>query len=389
VNSSDTGTLFIAGVPEFISVDTPSLVQTAEDSFRAVPTPGEPLGYEVSAQNGPPLPYPLSNPDRARNLKLPMLDRRIPLLGREWSAGADGSDIARATRIQDHLRHEFTYSLDTGTSSAGHDPLARFLFVTKRGYCEYFASAMAVLLRTQGIPARVATGFQSGYYNDVSGSWVVRASDAHAWVEGWIEGRGWVTFDPTPADAGPLAAGWLETRLRRMNMYFDAADTAWQQWVMAYNPGRQAALAFAFRNKLRSVGGQGIAWPDNMPSANRAGALFVFAAVLMAVLFRIFGRRLWLRWCARKRIQKIRHGEGTPNDARILYERMLESMARRGFQKPAWFTPTEFAWNLPERERERVGAFTAAYNEVRFGGDHHAGAARLTQMLERMEENAT
>jgi hypothetical protein len=62
-------------------------------------------------------------------------------------------------------------------------------------------------------------------------------------------------------------------------------------------------------------------------------------------------------------------------------------MARRGFQKPAWFTPTEFARNLPEAERERVGTFTVAYNEVRFGGDRHAGAARLTQMLKSLEEN--
>ena len=162
--------------------------------------------------------------------------------------------MLRAARIEDHLHREFTYSLDTAVPSLSRDPLAEFLFVTKRGYCEYFASAMAVLLRTQGIPARVVTGFQSGFYNDVSGSWVMRASDAHAWVEGWIDGRGWVTFDPTPSAAAPLAGGWLQTRLRRMSMYLDAADTAWQQWVMAYNPGRQAALAFAFRNRLRSVG---------------------------------------------------------------------------------------------------------------------------------------
>ena len=388
VNSSDTGTLFIAGVPEFINVDTPSLVRTAEDSFRALPTPGEPLGYEISAQNGAPLPYPLSNSDRARNLKLPMVDRRIPVLGRSWSAGTDSTDMARALRIQDHLRREFIYSLDGGTRASGHDPLANFLFVTRRGYCEYFASAMAVLLRTQGIPARVATGFQSGYYNDVSGSWVLRASDAHAWVEAWIEGRGWVTFDPTPPATDPSAGGWLETRLRRMSMYLDAADTAWQQWIMAYNPSQQAALAFAFRNKLRSVGAgrTDFAWAAAFSGAWFWG-MFVAVAALMAVLFRLFGRGWWRQWGARKRFKKIRRGEGTANDARILYERMLETMARRGFQKPAWFTPTEFARNLPDAERERVGPFTAAYNEVRFGGDRRAGAARLTQMLKSLEES--
>ena len=110
---------------------------------------------------------------------------------------------------------------------------------------------------------------------------------------------------------------------------------------------------------------------------------------MMAVLFRMFGARWWRGWMGRVRerklVRKIRSGEGTPDDARLLYERMLESMARRGFQKPAWFTPMEFARNLPPSERERVGTFTAAYNEVRFGGYGADGTARLTVMLESLE----
>ncbi len=139
VNSSDTGTLFIAGVPEFINLalnttEPLTLVRTAEDSYRALPALGEPLGYEVSAQKGSPLAYPLSSADRARNLNLPRrLDRRIAVLGSEWSGTeTDPSGIVRATLIQDHLRRDFTYSLDTGTESRVRDPLADFLFVTVR-----------------------------------------------------------------------------------------------------------------------------------------------------------------------------------------------------------------------------------------------------------------
>ncbi len=398
VLNSDTGTLFIAGVPEFINLalntaEAHTLVRTAEESYRALPALGEPLGYEVSALEGSPLPYPLSNAERARNLNLPRrLDRRIPELGREWSGtDTEASDMARALRIQDHLRRDFVYSLETGTELQKHDPLADFLFVTRKGYCEYFASAMAVLLRTQEIPARVATGFQSGYYNDVSGSWVVRASDAHAWVEAWIQGRGWVTFDPTPPDIGANAGGWLETRLRRVNMYLDAIDTAWQRWVLAYNPGQQAALAIAFRNRLKSAGGSGMdfGWPGESLRGAETWGLFALAAILAGVLVRMFGARWWRGWMARVRarklVRKIRSGAGTAEDARLLYERMLESMAGRGFQKPAWFTPMEFARNLPPGERERVGRFTAAYNEVRFGGFGGDGTARLTAMLESLE----
>ena len=390
VASSDTGTLFIAGIPEFINVEAPTLARTPEDSFLALPAMGESLGYEVSAQLGRPLPYSLPDAERKRDTDLPLrLDRRIAGLGREWSGtgreAAEGSDLERAERIQEHLHRDFVYTLDVGNSPV-RDPLAHFLFVTKRGYCEYFASAMAVLLRTQSIPARVVTGFQSGYYNDVSGSWVMRASDAHAWVEAWIDGRGWVTFDPTPPGAAQADGGWLGNKLRRMGMYLDAADTAWQQWVLAYNPSQQAALAFAFRNKLRAVGqgGTGFTWPDGLLPGLRWWLIAAAAGAVMVILWRVRWPRLWNQWDARRRMRKIRRGEGTANDARVLYERMLESMARRGFQKPAWFTPMEFARTLPAGDRERIGNFTAAYNEVRFGGDP-AGAARLAQMLESMD----
>jgi hypothetical protein len=382
VASSDTGTLFIAGIPEYITVETPTLARTPEDSFLALPAMGEPLGYAVSAQMGTPLPFPLSDADRRQNLELPSrVDHRIAGRG-GVGGGTEVSDLARAQHIQEHLHHDFVYSLDAGNSPV-RDPLANFLFVTKRGYCEYFASAMAVVLRTQQIPARVVTGFQSGYYNDVSGSWVMRASDAHAWVEAWIEGRGWMTFDPTPPGAAQADGGWLESKLRRMGMYLDAADTAWQQWVLAYNPGQQAALAFAFRNKVRTFGDgeSGFGWPEGMMPGLRWWLIALAVAGVVGIGWRVRWPRLWNKWDVRRRMAKIRRGEGTANDARVLYERMLESMVRRGFQKPAWFTPLEFARNLPAGEREQVGRFTAAYNEVRFGGDP-AGAARLAEMLE-------
>lgn len=379
VASSDTGALFIAGVPEFINigmdrVEPPVLVRTAEDSFRALPALGDPLEYEVSAQNGSPLPYPLSAVDRRRYLDLPRLDPRLAPLGRDWAGS--GSDLERARRIEARLHRDFVYSLET-TARPVADPLAEFLFVSRRGYCEYFASAMAVLLRTEGIPARVATGFQSGFFNDVSGSWVIRASDAHAWVEGWVDGRGWMTFDPTPPASEPAAAGLL----RRINMYLDAADTAWQQWVVAYNPGQQAALALAFQNRLRSLGGggSGLEFHGFVVAATSWGLYTLLAVLLISGLW-FLSPRLWRYWRTKERLRRIYRGQATASDARLIYERMLDSLAQRGFQKPAWFTPLEFARNLPASERENVSAFTEVYNEVRFGGDP-AGAARLAQML--------
>ena len=111
------------------------------------------------------------------------------------------------------------------------------LFERKKGHCEYFASSMAVMLRTLGIPSRVVTGFQSGVYNPMTGWQVIRASDAHSWVEAWIEGRGWTTFDPTPFDPSGGDAGVLS----RLSLLADTATQFWNDWVMSYDLGHQVA----------------------------------------------------------------------------------------------------------------------------------------------------
>ncbi len=99
--------------------------------------------------------------------------------------------------MEAYLRRNFRYTLNL-TGAPGRDPLAHFLFETKAGHCEYFASAMAVMLRTIGVPSREVNGFLPGEYNDLAGDYIVRASDAHSWVEAYFPGIGWTTFDPTP-----------------------------------------------------------------------------------------------------------------------------------------------------------------------------------------------
>jgi hypothetical protein len=278
------------------------------------------------------------------------------------------------------LRHEFRYTLETQKPGV-IDPLASFLFVTKSGYCEYFASAMAVMLRMVGVPSRIATGFQGGYYNDVSGLYVIRASDAHAWVEAWIGGMGWVTFDPTPG-ASARQGGLGE----RVGMYLDAADSMWRQWVVAYDPGHQALLAGRVVNSLNWLHAPGTGWSAGWPALKEKlawGAGTVLALALMALL----GPK-WLRAArAKAELRRIAREGGSSTDAGILYRRMLITLERRGFEKPDWFTPSEFVRELPAREGELVGRFTEVYNEVRFGGNA-AGNAELIELLSRVESLA-
>ena len=149
---------------------------------------------------------------RERVPATPVLDPRIPLLAQSMTAGAD-TDLARARAMEQRLAHRITATPWNFRSGKSADPLANFLFTRRKGHCEYFASAMAVMLRTVGIPSRLVTGFQKRRLQSHHGLWVVRASDAHSWVEAWIPGRGWSTFDPTPPDLSahpphPVLQGW-------------------------------------------------------------------------------------------------------------------------------------------------------------------------------------
>jgi len=122
-------------------------------------------------------------------------------------AGEEGNWFARAERLSNYLQRHYRFDLDVPPTESGRDTVEDFLFRTKHGYCEHFASSFVVLCRTQGIPARLVTGFAPGEYNPFTGLWEVRMRDAHAWAEVYLPRWGWVSFDPTPEGLPPAFAG--------------------------------------------------------------------------------------------------------------------------------------------------------------------------------------
>ncbi|KAF1687507.1 hypothetical protein B1992_02235 [Pseudoxanthomonas broegbernensis] len=179
---------------------------------------------------------------------------RTLALARQWREEAGGDDAAIATRALEWIRAEFAYTLDVPLP--GRDAVDEFLFGTKEGYCEHFSSAYTVLMRAAGIPARVVTGYVGGYRNPFGGYWVVRRMDAHAWVEVWLEGHGWVRVDPTAAVAPERIYDTLEQRrnaarsgtgmeLLRLDNLGDLTDwlrRGWNDLVLGFDAGRQQAL---------------------------------------------------------------------------------------------------------------------------------------------------
>ena len=373
IQNADTGTLFIAGIPEFINLDAfqnadPAILVTPSETLRVLAPARESLRYEVSAHDARPLPVTLTRQERNRYLQLPALDPRIPALGFEWAGS--GTPEQQAIRIEHRLRTSFRYKLD-GPPGPVTDPLADFLFVRKEGYCEYFASAMAVMLRSTGTPARVVTGFQSGYFNAVSGLQVVRASDAHAWVEAWMPERGWVTYDPTPAAPKGLAGGLFSG----LDMYWDAADNLWQEWVVSYDLGHQVTLAANVESRLRRGTALPALWAGAKDGLKRWGWL---AALLLLAAF--LSPRVYRPWKRAATLRRVIRGNGTISEAEELYSQLLDVLAKQGYTKPPEITPLEFAETLPAEQGERVFRFTRLYNSVRFGGET-AGLPDLGRML--------
>lgn len=313
-------------------------------------------------------------------LQLPEpLDPRIRQLAEQITAAAT-SNYDRAAAIERHLRSQFGYTLDLG--NPGDDPLAWFLFERRMGHCEYFASAMTVMLRTLGIPARYVTGFLPGEFNDVGNDFIVRASDAHSWVEVYFPGYGWIPFDPTPPSALSARGLW-----GRLGLYWDWIELMWVDWVINYNVQQQVALGNNLRRasltwgdqlrrwwsaNRRAASGTVMQWQRDLVQAARqspgtALAVLLLAVLALAVLFR--GRVLreaLLALAARSGWRMA--PEAAAELATLHYRRMLRLLARRGHHKAAGQTPLEFAASLPASSLAApVAELTARYQAARFG----------------------
>src|SRR5712664_3979016 len=187
-------------------------------------------------------------------LQLPaQLDARIPEFARQIVKDAQ-TPFDKALVMESYLRGRFAYTLNL-TGKPGDDPLAHFLFETHAGHCEYFASAMTIMLRTLGIPAREVNGFLPGEYNELGGDYIVRASDAHSWVEVHFPGMDWQVFDPTPASPENEA-----DFLSRIGKYADWMQLTWSEWVIGYDFAHQVTLAKNLQRGSRDLSESLRAW---------------------------------------------------------------------------------------------------------------------------------
>src|SRR6266404_4195469 len=321
-------------------------------------------------------------------LQLPFaLDPRVTELARQTTKNAR-TPFDKALAIETFLRTRYTYTLNL-TGKPGDDPLAHFLFETRAGHCEYFASAMAIMLRTLGIPSREVNGFLPGEYNELGGDYIVRASDAHSWVEVYFPGTDWQVFDPTPA-APENEAGFLSS----LGKYADWMEITWSEWVIGYDFAHQVTMAQNVQRGSRDISESLRAWYARQELRGKKwmkswhdglGVLVAFAVVAFLILLRFDAlsamlQRLWLSW----QLRSAKAARANPQLASRLYAELLRLLARRGMIREVSQTPFEFAVamdapNLAPAVRE----FTQLYTHARFGGGP-CDATRLQQLLDQI-----
>jgi hypothetical protein len=298
--------------------------------------------------------------DRSRNqlnwyLRLP--DGRNPRaaeLAREMRAAAQ-SDVAFVRAVLSRFNNdEYYYTLQP--PPLGSDPVDRFLFETRQGFCEHYASAFAVLMRAAGIPARIVLGYQGGELNPVGGHLTVRQADAHAWTEVWLDDVGWRRVDPTAAvapervevgragamfDGSGAAWGLMAPSelLHQLVLTWDAMDAKMNEWILGYGPDNQNRF-------MQWLGMNNPDWSKMM---------FTLIGVVIGLTL-LISLLLMLRY------------RPPPRDrAAMLYERFVK---RSGLTPATGETPRVFAARARQESSlpaETVHSITETYLDLRYG----------------------
>jgi hypothetical protein len=376
----------------------PPLVRGPESTYRYEASPDRVIRYEVWVA-----PFTevreetLATRDRERYLQLPkQFPQRIRDLAAQWTAGAT-TDDEKARRISKHLETEYRYSLDT-SSGGTPNPIDHFLFESREGHCEFFSTAMVLMLRTVGVPSRNVTGYVGGTLNRFSGFYAVRQGDAHSWVETFVD-RGnskgaWVTFDPTPASgAQPLAdRGGVWTLLREA---FEAVSQNWDNYVVNYDFPKQYKLFDSWRRAIERARKPK---PDATDAAApaRSSKKRVFAGLALVV---VAGGAAYFLWRRKRNAEPS--DEGTA--ARVRHQRIAtelwltleEALSARGATRPRNVPPVRFTEQLLASRKDSLAeeayALACRYAEARFGArpftaDEQREFARRVALLRRGED---
>lgn len=336
----------------------------------------EPSPPDASLLNSRIMPIP--EEEKACCLQLPQQDPRIGKLAREitWDKT---TPFEKTRAVELFLRNNYSYSLELRGTPNSKDPLATFLFEVRRGHCEYFASAMTIMLRDLGIPARLVNGFRTGEYNSIGNDWTVRQYDAHSWVEVYFAPFGWYEFDPTPPDPQRARHAFARTLANLV----DAIDLWWWEEVVNYDRWKQYLLIDSLRTKIAYYQHRLKTLLADAYRKSRSGVehaqvpnwihtwgrqILGLLALLAVAAYLVLRRQAGLR---RRLARVLRRLVAHPDEIEQIvsfYAEALDLLRSQGLKRDRAQTPLEFAHSLGGRPAAiPFETLTLLYNRVRFG----------------------
>jgi len=389
----ESAVLFAAPQPILLQAPFPYVRVDAEGSVQFRPHEAERLIYRALSDATEPQPERLRRDRRQipgtheRYLQLPeSFNPAISELARNILIDARVQNrYDAALAIESYLRNSFGYSLER--KAAGDDPLMDFLFNVRSGHCEYFSTAMAIMLRTRGVPARVVNGFLPGEYNAAADAYTVRQSDAHSWVEVYFpETNSWVTFDPTPPAGREVATrqgltAWL-------SKYAEALELFWFQYVVGYDKQEQRSLAASLQTRLSQYQRVIVDAFDTVKKASwsnwRTPVLVILLLMLAGMTATLIVRLKRFGW---RRLAGFRREKESELSSVEFYRRLMNVLSARGISRSPDQTPLEFA---SQTGLELPLLITHAYHRVRYGSQSLTlqEAQQIDQWLGQMEREA-
>lgn len=340
----------------------PSVVEGPEGELKYASADNHGIRYDVFLASPDESPRTTLGPaERARYLEVPReLPERIHELAKKWTTGL-GTPGEEAKAIETHLRDGYKYDLDSPSGSAPN-PLDDFLFNSKRGHCEFYSTALAVMLRTIGVPTRNVTGFIGGTYNRFGQYYAVRQGDAHSWVEVYLDDKGWTRFDPTPpADAAPQSD--VTGILAFLRDLVEATAQRWNRHVVGYDLKQQVHLFHTVRSKYWRLRGSG-------PNGRE---LLRYGELLLGLALMVTGG-VWLRRRRNGTADSVRRrstGQIATLQVVALYRSLEDAMSTHGVTRQSGTPPLAHARALADLGHPigaEVLALTRLYLEARFGG---------------------
>ena len=301
----------------------------------------------------------------------PNFNPRTQQLARDWARTFPKTEDKVQAVLKMFRNENFFYTLEPPL--LGTHSVDEFLFSTRAGFCEHYASSFVVLMRAMRVPARVVSGYQGGTRNTQDGYYEIKQSDAHAWAEVWFAGRGWIRIDPTaavapdrilknlaatqtPSGLAGMVSQYLveNTLLKNLAMQWSAINNRWNQWVLNYNLEKQTSL-------FQQLGLDHLDWEKTLLT------LFGIGLIVLATLsLPLLGNKT----------QLAAHDQ--------LYSRLCKKMAQYGYPKQTYEGPLAYRQRLESHldaaQMALVHAFIDRYIQIKYGkNDSHLSVPERTK----------